>query len=82
MVTDRHYATEDKTARFSSLERINIISGYVTCCYGDGLPVFFTERTEDDSEDSSVKECGERLTVTIERSVTPHATRESLSMKH
>lgn len=44
-VSARHYATEDKNSLgFSSLGRINITSRYVTCCYGDGLTVLFTEK--------------------------------------
>ncbi len=44
-MTARHYATEDKNSLgFSSLGRINITSRYVTCCYGDGLTVLFTEK--------------------------------------
>ncbi len=44
-MTARHYVTEDKNSLgFSSLGRINITSRYVTCCYGDGLTVLFTEK--------------------------------------
>lgn len=42
---NQHYATKDKNSlSFSSLGRINITSRYVTCCYGDGPTVLFTEK--------------------------------------
>lgn len=45
VVTGRHCVAKDKNSlSFSSPGRINITSRYVTCCYGDGLTVLFTEK--------------------------------------